>query len=80
MFSQQNDRISSLETIVSQLQTSVLELKEENTRLKENIALIPTAPEEKSVKILEEEPGRRRKQADELRKQAHKYLSELPHL
>ena len=55
MFSQWNDRISSLETIVSQLQTSVLELKEENTRLKEQIAQIPVR-EEKSVKLLEEEP------------------------
>ena len=92
MFSQWNDRISSLETIVSQLQTSILELKEENTRMKEQIAQIPVR-EEKNVKLLEEEPpvevfiapGRRskqadelRKQTDELRKQAHKYLSELP--
>jgi hypothetical protein len=56
MFSQWNDRISSLETIVSQLQTSILELKDENTRLKEQFAQIPTAPEDKDVKSLEEEP------------------------
>jgi len=78
MFSQWNDRISSLETIVSQLQTSILELKEENTRLKEQFAQMPTAPEDKDVKSLEEAPGQRHKQANELRKQARKYLSELP--
>ena len=53
-------------------------MKEENTRMEQQIAQMPTAPGGKSVKLLEKSPGRRSKQADELRKQAHKYLSELP--
>ena len=44
MFSQWNDRISSLEDNVAMLHSSILELKEENTRLKDQIAQMHTYP------------------------------------
>lgn len=50
MFSQFNDRLSSLEAIVASLHANILELKEENTKLKEQIASL-------SPKPLEDEPA-----------------------
>ena len=55
MFSQWNDRISSLEDNVAMLHSSILELKEENTRLKDQIAQMHTYPVRED-KVVKEEP------------------------
>jgi hypothetical protein len=49
MFSQFNDRLSSLEDIVTSLHANILEIKEENTKLKSQIASLLPKP-------LEDEP------------------------
>ena len=46
MFSQFNDRLSSLEDVVSRLQASMVELETENTKLKEHLAKLLQKPAE----------------------------------
>jgi hypothetical protein len=46
MFSQFNDRLSSLEDVVSRLQASMVELETENTKLKEHLAKLLPKPVE----------------------------------